>query len=177
MQIRSPHRASAGFTLPEIVLAIGLAAAFMAGIFTVLSSGITSSSDAANDARVSLILRDVSQRMRGVPFLKEGESEKDVFEDPQYYDANGVWVDRTNPAEAKSSVYKVIAKKAWPKDQPDPHTNMMTVRVEIYWPIDLDGKVLSAGGKPKAKFSYQIAPLTGRGWTDIDPDYVPKIEG
>lgn len=170
---------AAGFTLAEVVLALGLAAVFMVGIISVLGTGLTSSGDAADDARVSLILRDVHTRMRGVPLVNSATPIP-----PQYYDVDGVWLDQEDAAAALRNIYRVSVKIADIANPPvdgggNPVTNMKAVVVEVHWPVELvaNGDALPVGAKPKLKFSYYVTPMTGNGWTKLDPTYIPRIEG
>lgn len=182
MSARSSQNNSA-FTLVEMVLALGLTSIFLVGIITIMSSGITSSSEASNDSRLSLIVQDVANRVRGVEFLKDSQNGVVSAIPNQYYSRDGRWLDQTDADQAKENAYLAVVKKGKPATQPA-NANMMAVVVEIYWPVNQvpNGDALPAGVKPdgsnaNAKFSTMVAPWTGKGWKDIDSTYIPKIEG
>lgn len=168
-----PQLRTSAFTLAELVLALGMASVFLVGIFSVLSAGLNASGEANTDTRVSLILRDVSDRMRGKPIAEDAAPLA-----PQYYDVDGRWLDQEDASQSKQNNYKVTVKIAKPVNVRD-HTNVLSVVVHIYWPVERvsNGTQIPVTAAPKATFSYLVSSRSGQGWKKLDPDYLPKIEG
>lgn len=162
-----------GFTLVEIVLALGVASVFLVGIVSLLSSGLLSSREAAGDTRVSLIVRDIANRIRG----KEMQATDNLL-GPVYYTADGEWIDPSASATPLQQAHFGVKVKAVAPNPAPSNANVLAVILEVYWPIkhSSGGPEIEAGATAKTKFTYYATTAAGSGWSVIDPSFVPKIE-
>jgi type II secretory pathway pseudopilin PulG len=155
------------FTLVETVMALGIAMLFLAGIFTLLSVGLTTSKEAADDTVIGLIFRETSNRVRGKPLSPAPNDPSKLF-----FDNRGRFVDQDTGDKSKNA-FLAVATVATPDAIP-PHANLMAVVVKVYALVE-PGQTIPTTA-PKATFSLLKTSTSGQGWKQLDGTYQPKID-
>jgi uncharacterized protein (TIGR02598 family) len=163
-----PVRRFAGFTLVETVMALGISMLFLAGIFTLLSVGLATSKDAADDTVIGLILRETSNRVRGEPLAPASSSPLKYF-----FDNRGRFVDQDTGDTSKNAFMAVAAVSEM--NSAPAHSNLAAVVVKVY-ALPQPGQTSIPTTPPKATFSLLKTTASGKGWKQLDPSYQPKID-
>lgn len=173
-----PSFPAAAFTLVEIVLALGVASVFLIGIVSLLVTGLDSSQAAGNDTRLSLIFRDVANRVRGAQFV----ADQSTLVIPEvFYDAEGiVWDPNPPPAGAPPRPHPFYGVRTRALDI-DPslkpaHSSLLAIQVEVFWPVAETSGGPQISGTAKMHFSFYCASAAGNGWRSLDSTFVPVIE-
>ncbi|MEA3209582.1 MAG: hypothetical protein QOE70_2639 [Chthoniobacter sp.] len=101
-----PHRATAGFTLVEIVLALGIISFGLVALVGLLAVSLDSSRSSDQDTMIASMARQVTTTLRERPFdkLKSGGS-SDIF----YFDAEGRALPAATPEARQGAVYQCTA--------------------------------------------------------------------
>lgn len=171
--MKPSRRLTLGFTLVEIVLALGVASVFLVGIVSLLSTGLASSREAAADTRVSLIVRDVASRVHGKPMVAAAP-----LLQPMFYTEDGKWINPMAPVSPPPSALFGVATKAVTPNPAPANTNLLAIVVDIYWPVQngTGGPSIPTGAVPKSTFSFYVTSEAGSGWSNLDSSFTPKVE-
>lgn len=176
-----------GFSLVEIVLALGIATIALVSMIGFLPKAMEGASDGADQTAIGLMLEDVHDRIEGA-LLKVGEVSvldqdgKVVGKSPFFYDQRGVYVDPNKVASEQDSIvtgrfYRVEVEIVKPESSAST-TNLgevLAIKVDLFWPIKEDGEAFRPD-KPGSSVTYFTAAKTGPGWRNTDSTYEPKIE-
>ena len=167
----------AGFTLTEIVLALGIIATVFVAVLGLLPAGLDASKQAASSTIVASILETVHQRLQNQPL------EKGVLPfSPLFFDDRGAIV----PAEASKEqlfrrLYRADVKIGEWRKQPEGTSNLRPITVELSWPVNGAGEAIGPDN-PKTALTYPATTFTSPDWQEIYPPgrpdlkYEPKIE-
>lgn len=154
----------------ELVLALGIAMVFLAGIFALLSIGLSTSKEAMDDTTLGLVLREASNRIRGREFAASTNNPLIL-----YFDNRGRPLEQT-PENVKENTFCAIATPSALSTAP-PHANLLAVVVQIYGGIaQVPNASIPGGASPKATFSLLVTSSAGKGWKQLDSSYTPKID-
>lgn len=166
-----------GFSLIEVVLAMGIAAIALISILGMLPYAMESSRASADQTAIGTVLEEVHERVKGEP-IKAGV----VAGSPYFYDPQGrFWeegvADRAAGAAGFDRFFRVdVELQELPSDGPFEHADeVLAAVVEISWPVDEEGNAIGRKN-PKTTITYPLTTLTGPDWKVIDPDYEPKVE-
>lgn len=173
----SRSAATEGFSLIEVVLAMGIAAIALISIIGMLPYAMESSRASADQTAIGTVLEEVHDRIKGEP-LEVGITAGS----PYFYDVQGrFWEegvgDRVAGEVGSDRFFRVdVELQELPRDGAFEHAGAVFAAVlEISWPVDEEG-IAVGRGNPKTTITYPLTTLTGRDWEVIDPDYVPKVE-
>lgn len=165
-------RRSAGFSLVEIVLSIGIIATVLVGVIGLLPAGLNASREATNHTVVATILEDVHHRLEAQP-LELGPASFS----PAFYDDLGVYVSPNASDEAKARrLYRVDLEIVNWQTQPNDTSSLKPVSIKLSWPVDLGTGEAIGPENPRTVVTFPVTTLTGPDWQAIDPDYVQKVE-
>lgn len=181
MKISGPWNRSAptrrGFSLIEVVLAMGIASVALVSILGMLPHAMESSRSSADQTAIGTVLEEVHDRIKGEP-LEAGP----VAGSPFVYDQQGRFQGGSSDAGevatgADQRFFRVeVELQEMPVDGLPPGADgLLAAVVEISWPLDESGEPRGSGN-PKSVITYPLTTLTGPDWEIIDPDYTPKIE-
>ncbi|MDF1852391.1 MAG: prepilin-type N-terminal cleavage/methylation domain-containing protein [Verrucomicrobiales bacterium] len=166
-----------GFSLIEVVLAMGIAAIALVSILGMLPYAMESSQASADQTAIGTVLEEVHDRIKGEP-LEVGVPSGS----PYFYDAQGrFWEEGVADREAGSvgndRFFRVdVDLQDLPSSVPFEHSEgVLAAVVAISWPVDEAGEPRGRGN-PKTSITYPLTTLTGPDWQVIDPDYKPKVE-
>lgn len=166
-----------GFSLIEVVLAMGIAAIALVSILGMLPYAMESSQASADQTAIGTVLEEVHERIKG-EVSKVGV----VPGSPYFYDPQGrFWEegkgDRVAGAAGFDRFFRVdVELQELPSDGAFEHADdLLAAVVEISWPVDDEGNPLGRRN-PKTTITYPLTTLTGPDWELIDPDYEPKVE-
>ncbi|NNE92949.1 MAG: prepilin-type N-terminal cleavage/methylation domain-containing protein [Verrucomicrobiales bacterium] len=163
------HRTElSGFSLTEVVIAMAIASVGLLAIVGLMPHALESARDSADQTAIGAVLEDVHDRLEGVP-LKPGTPSMS----PLFYDQQGRFVH----SYEMEKFFKVDLELAEfdAANRPPDVAGLLALSVEISWPLDENDQPLGKP-QPKTTVSYGVTTLTGPDWTEIDPDYEPKIE-
>lgn len=172
--IRDPIK---GFSLAEITLCLGIIATALVTVLGVLPTGLDTSRKAMDHTVIATILEDVHHRLQGSRLLI-GPVSLNANGDPAYFDEQGAFIPATVSKEEmiQRRVYRAdLVLSDW-LSTPTNTSELKSVTVSLSWPIDPSSGEPLAKGKDRSTVTFGVTPLTGPDWTQIDVDYVPKIE-
>ncbi|MBE2202943.1 MAG: hypothetical protein IAE94_01190 [Chthoniobacterales bacterium] len=161
------HTTHDGFTLVETVMALGISMLFLAGIFTLLSVGLTTTKEAADDTVIGLILRETDTRIRGEKLAPAGTPVTNFF------DARGRFVDQATGNTSQNSFVAVTTFSAL--NSPPANSRLLAAVVKVYFLPQL-GQTTIPTNAPKATFSLLKTSASGKKWLDLDASYEPRID-
>ena len=168
----SPRTSRAGFTLTEIVLALGIIAIAFVGLLGLLPAGLDASRQATNSTVIAAILEDLHNRLQGQP-LKTGVT---GFS-PAYFDDHGVFIAPDAPPETLARrLYRAdVQIGAW-SSRPTGTSALRPITIALSWPVNVQTGAPLGNDNPKTTVTYCATTLAGSNWAVIDPSFVPKIE-
>ena len=175
----SPRTRRSGFTLTEILLALGVIAIAFVGLLGLLPAGLNASRQAVDSTVIGTILEDMHNRLQGQPLV----AGKPAFS-PVLYDDHGAFISDalTAPPSAGAAtlpppipVYRAeVSVGTWyGGNAPTGTSALAPVTISLYWPVTASG---NAVGKARTVITYTTTTLSGANWTAIDSTFVPKIE-
>jgi len=167
----SPRTARAGFTLTEVVLALGIIAIAFVGVLGLLPAGLQASRQAADSTVVGAVLEDVHNRLQGQPLVAGPANFS-----PAYYDDHGAYIDPASTAAVLARrLYRADVQIGTWQSQPAGTSALRPVTISLSWPLDQQG---NAVGKvnPQTVVTYPATTLSGSNWAAIDPTFIPKLE-
>jgi len=166
-----------GFSLAEITLCLGIIATALVTVLGVLPTGLDTSRKAMDHTVIATILEDVHHRLQGSRLLV-GPVSLNANGDPAFFDEQGAFISATVTKDelVRRRVYRAdLVISEW-FNTPANTSGLKSVTVSLSWPLDpLTGEPLGKG-KDRSTVTFGVTPLTGQDWTQIDVDYVPKIE-
>lgn len=161
-RLRQRVRASGkttGFSLVEVVIALGIVSFALIAIVGLIPVGLSSLKDSVTDTTVSLLVTNVREAIVGQPF-KAGPLPA------LYYDASARFLGQATNTD---SYFRVDIALAQPY-QSIPNSPLMIANVKVSWPVgspENDGRTY--------RTSFFVTPVTGSGWQSIDTDFEPTI--
>jgi len=150
-----------GFSLIEVVLALGIVAFALVAILGMIPIGLEAMRSSVEGTTSNLIMQDIRARVEGLPFKAQDLP-------ASYYDQQGM-----HAGAASNAYYKVDVRVASPLQSPT-NAGYMAVVVTLAWPVQADGSLPVRSSK--AVSSFYVTPLTGPGWQNIDTNFVPLID-
>jgi uncharacterized protein (TIGR02598 family) len=176
----SPRTPRAGFTLTEIVIALGVISFAFVALLGLLPAGMDSSRKAADSTVIATVLEDLHNRLRGLP-LVAGTPQPLVAGGPSispaFFDDQGVFISpNASPADLARRLYRADIKIGTWSTQPTGTSGLRPITITLTWPVSLADPNLNALGANKSVVTYSATTLTGSNWVAIDPKFVPKIE-
>jgi uncharacterized protein (TIGR02598 family) len=167
----SPGTPRAGFTLTEVVLALGIIAIAFVGVLGLLPAGLQASRQAANSTVVGAVLEDLHNRLQGQPLIAGPANFS-----PAYYDDQGAFIDpAASAADLARRLYRADVQIGSWQSQPTGTSALRPVTISLSWPVDRNGNA-AGKGNPQSVVTYPATTLSGSNWTAIDPTFVPKLE-
>ncbi len=171
-----------GFTLVETVLALAVVSLGLIAVLLVIPMALQASHTAATQTVTATILEDIHDRIKGQP-LVEGA----VLSGPFYFDEQGLYIPSKEGEEAgaeeptvslERAVYRVDVElsEIHPDAIPEGVDSLMSVTVEIGWPVLATGNVNPDSRSHRASVSYFVTALSGVGWEWVDPKYQRRID-
>jgi len=154
--------ACAGFSLVEVVLALGVVAFALIAVMSLIPVGLGALKDSMASTTNSLLLSNVRSTLVGQSCVVGDLG-------PYFYDADAKYLGTTLGPE---SFYKVQVKLAQPYLAVT-NSNLLVATVKITWPANNSG---NSTGNNLFQTSYLVSPLTGPEWPVLDPTYKPKID-
>ncbi|MEI9898639.1 MAG: prepilin-type N-terminal cleavage/methylation domain-containing protein [Chthoniobacter sp.] len=168
----SPRTHRAGFTLTEIVLALGIIAVAFVGVLGLLPAGLNASRQATNSTVTAAILEDLHNRLQGQQ-LKTGAPSFS----PAFFDDHGVFIDKNAPPEEQSRrLYRAEVKIGTWNTKPVNTSALRPITITLSWPVDPTSGSAIGKDNPKTVVTYCATTLSGSDWAAIDSSFVPKIE-
>lgn len=168
----SPRTPSAGFTLTEVVLALGIVAFALVAILGLLPLGLDHSRRAANSTAIATALEEINNRLHGQSIIAGTAAFS-----PAYFDDHGVFLDPTvTPSNQSRRFYRADVKVGSWTTAPTGTSGLVPVNIALSWPVDPASGTPLGKNNPQATVTYTATPLTGSNWTAIDSSYVPIIE-
>jgi len=168
----SPRTSSAGFTLTEVVLALGVVATALVAIIGLLPAGLDAARHAANSTVIAAVLEDLNNRLQGQP-LTTGPA---AFS-PAFFDDHGVFLDPTvKPSNTSRRLYRADVQIGSWSTPPTSTSALRPIIIKLSWPVDPASGTPLGSNNPQTVVTYTATVLTGNNWTAIDPTYVPTIE-
>jgi prepilin-type N-terminal cleavage/methylation domain-containing protein len=185
--VASPRTRRAGFTLTEILLALGVIAIAFVGLLGLFPAGLTASRQAVDSTVIGTILEDLHNRLQGQPLV----AGTPAF-GPVLYDDHGAFISdalTTAPSGGAATptpipVYRAeVSVGTWYGGiSPTGTSALAPVTISLYWPVDNNGNAIGKLDpntnkiKPQTVITYATTTLSGTSWTAIDSNFVPKIE-
>ncbi len=167
----SPRTTRAGFTLTEVVLALGIIAIAFVGVLGLLPAGLQASRQAADSTVIGAVLEDVHNRLQGQPLATGLASFS-----PAYYDDHGAYIAPTSGAAVMGRrLYRADVQIGSWQNQPSGTSALRPVIVSLSWPLDSQGNPVGKAN-PQCVVTYPATTLSGSNWTAIDSSFVPKLE-
>lgn len=170
----SPRTDRAGFTLPEIVLALAIVATAFIAVLGMLPAGLNQSRQAADSTVIATILDDLHNRLQGQR-LQTGFT---TFS-PAFFDDHGVFIPPdAAPKEQERRLYRAEVKIGTWSTPPPGTSGLRPITIALWWPVDTKGRHWPDLGRPNPTtvVTYAATRLTGPDWSAIDTAYLPKIE-
>ena len=175
----SPRTRRAGFTLTEVVLALGVIAIAFVGLLGLLPAGLDASRQAVDSTVIGTILEDLHNRLQGQPLVAGAPTFS-----PALYDDHGAFISdaltvppsgsaATSPQPIPAYRAEVSVGTWYGGNQPTGTSALSPVTISLYWPVSASG---SAVGKAQTVITYTTTTLSGSNWTAIDSTFAPKIE-
>jgi uncharacterized protein (TIGR02598 family) len=175
----SPRTSSAGFTLTEVVISVGVVATAFVAIVGLLPAGLDASRRAANSTVTAAILEDLNNRLKGQPLPQAAGSAPTAVSasfSPAYFDDHGVFLDPSIQSNNSRRLYRADVQIGFWSAQPTGTSGLRPITIRISWPVDPNSGTAIGSSNPQIVVTYPAAPLTGSNWAAIDNSYVPKIE-
>lgn len=176
-----------GFSLAEVTICLGLIAVALVTVLGLLPTGLDTSRKAMDHTAVAAVLEDVYNRVMGTKLVSDplsGDQDIDFNPasedeiDPAYYDSNGIYIDPALGQDEleRRRVYRVEAFTWAYKTRPEHTSQLRSLTLALSWPIHPKTGEAKEKGRDRVLFTFGVTPLTGPDWSEIDPDYLPRIE-
>lgn len=163
-----------GYTLTEVLLAVGLVAITVTGLLASLEQGLSATRKAENKTLLGTMLRDVRDRIEGQPLI-EGVPRIS----PLFYNEDGRFIpEGADDGPRSEKFYRVDLEivRPWNQNQPKDAPGLRAALVDVVWPVAQNGQPRSRSRPQRLHQTYLVNTLTGPDWEQIDPGYQPKIE-
>lgn len=162
------NSAKSAFTLIEMAIATAIAAVALVAILGVVPMALDIQGESIDQTSLGTVFEDVHDRLEGVE-LEPGVPSVS----PLFYDFKGTFWEEEN-SEPIDRYFRVDLELIEPIDEED--YGGLVVSVKVFWPLNEEGEPFDPDAKPNSVLSYYATTLTGPGWMDVDPNFIPKIE-
>jgi len=168
----SPRTNRAGFTLTEIVIALGVISFAFVALLGMLPAGLEASRKAANSTVIAAVLEDLHNRLQGQPLVAGAAAFS-----PAYFDDQGVFIAADAPPAVQARrLYRAEVKIGDWNTRPTGTSGLRPVTISLSWPVDPQSGAAIGKDNPRTVVTYSATTLTGSNWAAVDPNFVPKIE-
>jgi uncharacterized protein (TIGR02598 family) len=128
---------SAGFSLIEVTIALGVIAIGVIAILGLVPLGLKSGTDSIDDTRIALIAKDVQNKASSSVTYSMFGSTNDVALPTSFYDHEGIFLGN---AVSGTAIYRVDGTiyGTWPNGAPAniDATVMRPATVKVQWPVN-----------------------------------------